>query len=448
MTFQTNAGPAGDDPGRWLLDQMRVMAPHPRSITGDGVRATLADVAKHIPLTVHEVPTGTPVLDWTVPREWNVRSAWLEDPSGRRVVDVADNPLHLLGYSVPLDARMSLGELRPHLLTLPDAPDRIPYRTSYYNDNWGFCLADEVARALPDGTYTVHIDTTLTEGSLTYGEFVLPGRSDETVLISTHVCHPAMANAHLSGIAVSTLLAATLAAAGRPGASERGLDEPAHRLTYRFLFIPGTIGSITWLARNRDLTDRIHAGLVLTGLGDRSGFTYKRSRRGGSAVDRAVELVLATVGEPGRIVDFSPYGYDERQFCSPGFDLPVGRFGRGQHGEYPEYHTSADDLGFVDPDRLAGSFRAVARIVDILERDRIWRNLAPYGEPQLGRRGLYRGIGSVMNSKAYEMGLLWMLSYSDGRNSVIDIAERSGLSFDALADAADALAAADLLAPA
>lgn len=444
-SLTTGPDPAGDDPGGWLLDLMRVMAPHPRSITGDGVRATLADVAKHIPLVVHEVPSGTPVLDWTVPREWNVRSAWLTDPTGRRVVDVADNPLHLLGYSVPVEARMSLDDLRPHLFSLPDAPDRIPYRTSYYNDNWGFCLADELARTLPDGTYTVHIDTSLTEGSLTYGEFVVPGRGEETVLVSTHVCHPVMANDNLSGIAVATRLAATLAA--RP---------QAPRFTYRFVFVPGTIGSITWLARNRDVTGRVHAGLVLTGLGDRSPFTWKRSRRGGTTIDRAVELVLAqsaetgpgATGEPARLVDFSPYGYDERQYCSPGFDLPVGRFGRGQHGEYPEYHTSADDFTFVDADRLAGSYRTLLQVLNVLERDRTWRNLAPYGEPQLGRRGLYRGIGSVMGSKAYEMGLLWMLSYSDGTNSVGDIARRSGLSFDALADAADALAAAGLLAPA
>ncbi|MGF7239499.1 MAG: DUF4910 domain-containing protein [Frankia sp.] len=436
-SLTTEPGPAGDDPGGWLLEQMRVMAPHPRSITGDGVRATLADVAKHIPLVVHEVPSGTPVLDWTVPREWNVRSAWLADPSGRRVVDVADNPLHLLGYSVPVEAEMSLDELSPHLFSLPDAPDRIPYRTSYYSDNWGFCLADDVARALPDGTYTVHIDTSLSEGSLTYGEFVLPGRGEETVLVSTHVCHPAMANDNLSGIAVATLLAATLAAAPGPP-----------RFTYRFLFVPGTVGSITWLARNREVTGRVHAGLVLTGLGDRSAFTWKRSRRGDTTIDRAVELVLAGAGEPVRVVDFSPYGYDERQYCSPGFDLPVGRFGRGQHGEYPEYHTSADDFAFVDRDRLAGSYQTLLQVLNVLERDQTWRNQAPYGEPQLGRRGLYRGVGSVMSSKAYEMGLLWMLSYSDGTHSVADIARRSGLSFDALADAADALAAADLLAPA
>jgi aminopeptidase-like protein len=433
------------DPGGWMLEQMRRMAPHPRSITGDGVRRTLADVATHVPLTIHEVPSGTPVLDWTVPLEWNARAAWLDDPAGRRVADLATDPLALLGYSVPTRAHVGLDELRRHLFTLPDHPDRVPYRTSYYAENWGFCLPDRVAAALPDGTYTVHIDTTLAAGSLTYGELELPATlkpaaGPAEVLITTHVCHPAMANDNLSGIAVATLLAMTLRARPR-------------RYTYRFLFIPGTIGSITWLARNRDAAARVHAGLVLTGLGDRRGLTYKRSRRGDTATDRAVELVLAEADAgdappcwgPSRTVDYSPYGYDERQFCSPGFDLPVGRLGRGQHGEYSEYHTSADDLTFVDAASLTGSYRTLTDVVDVLERNRTWRNLEPYGEPQLGRRGLYRTVGSVMNSRAVEMGLLWVLSFSDGSHDLVDIARRSGLPFAVLADAADALAAAGLL---
>jgi aminopeptidase-like protein len=217
------------------------------------------------------------------------------------------------------------------------------------------------------------------------------------------------------------------------------------RYTYRVLFIPGTIGSITWLARNRDTVARIQAGLVLTGLGDRGQPTYKRSRRGDAGIDRAAAAALAETGRPYRVVDFSPYGYDERQFCSPGFDLPVGRFGRSQHGEYPEYHTSADNLDFVTPEALAESYATILRILDICERDRTWRNCSPYGEPQLGRRGLYRSIGATMDRKSVEMGLLWVLNLADGHHTLLDIADRSNLPFDSVAAAADALAGVGLL---
>ncbi|WP_261568662.1 DUF4910 domain-containing protein [Frankia gtarii] len=427
------------DPGRWLHDLIADLLPPLRSITGEGVRTTLRTVARalgpEVPLTVHEVPSGAPALDWTVPREWNVGSARLIGPDGKTVVDAADNPLHLLGYSTPVRARMPLDELRPHLFSMPDRPDWVPYRTSYYNENWGFCLTDRQLGALPDGEYEVEIDTTLTDGSLTYGEIVLPGETSDEFLITTHTCHPAMANDNCSGIATATLLARALAAGPR-------------RHTFRLLFIPGTIGSITWLARNRDSVDRIRHGLVLTGLGDRSDPTYKRSRRGDAAVDRAAAVALAETGRPHRVVDFSPYGYDERQFCSPGFDLPVGRFGRGQHGEYPQYHTSADDLEFVTPESLADSFALLRRTIEICERNRTWRNTAPYGEPQLGRRGLYRAIGATMNRQAIEMGLLWVLNLADGTRSLLDIAERADLAFDTVAEAADALAGVDLLAEA
>jgi aminopeptidase-like protein len=285
------------------------------------------------------------------------------------------------------------------------------------------------------------VDTTLTEGSLTYGEIVLPGDGDHgdgerEILVTTHTCHPAMANDNGSGIAVAALLARSLA------------ERASRRFTHRILFIPGTIGSITWLARNRDAVGRIRAGLVLTGLGDAGQPTYKRSRRGDAGVDRAAATALAETGRSHRIVDFSPYGYDERQFCSPGFDLPVGRFGRSQHGEYPEYHTSADDVDFVTPEALADSYEIVLRILDLCERDRTWRNTSPYGEPQLGRRGLYRSIGAAMNRQAVEMGLLWVLNLADGGHSLLDMAARSGLPFDSVAAAADALAGVGLLADA
>jgi len=420
-----------------------------RSITGDGVRATLDLVHKAlaegrsgaaVPFEIHEVPSGTPVLDWTVPLEWNVRAAYLIGPDGSRVVDVADHPLHLLGYSVPTRARLSLDELRPHLFSMPDRPDWIPYRTSYWNENWGFCLTDTALRALPDGEYEVVIDTSLTDGSLTYAEIVLPatepapaGEEPAEFLITTHTCHPATANDNGSGIAILTELAQHLAAL------------PTRRHTFRLLFIPGTIGSITWLAQNPDVVGRIRHGLVLTGLGDRSQPTYKRSRRGDAVVDRAAALALTETGRPHRVVDFSPYGYDERQFCSPGFDLPVGRFGRGQHGEYPEYHTSADNPDFVSRESLTDSFGLLTRIIEICERNAFWRNISPYGEPQLGRRGLYRAIGATMNRQAVEMGLLWVLNLADGAHDLLDITTRAGIDFDAVTAAVDALAGVGLL---
>ncbi|MBL7487852.1 DUF4910 domain-containing protein [Frankia sp. AgB1.9] len=457
----TEGADAGRDAGlgERLYELVAQLAAAPvRSITGDGVRAALDLVQKAltgstVPFEVHEVPSGTPVLDWTVPKEWNVRAGYLVGPDGSRVADVADHPLHLLGYSVPTRARLRLDELREHLFSLPDRPDWIPYRTSYWNENWGFCLPDTVLRALPDGEYEVVIDTSLEDGSLTYAEIVLPATEPTLLpvteptllqvtepgepaefLVTTHVCHPAMANDNGSGIAVLTELARHLAAL------------PSRRHTFRLLFIPGTIGSIAWLARNRDAASRIRHGLVLTGLGDRSAFTYKRSRRGDSTVDRAAAVALAESGAEHRLVDFSPYGYDERQFCSPGFDLPVGRLGRGQHGDYPEYHTSADDLAFVTPESLAGSFAVLTRIIEICERNAVWRNTSPYGEPQLGRRGLYRAIGATMNRQAIEMGLLWVLNLADGSRDLLDIAARAQLPFDAVTAAVDALAGVGLLA--
>ena len=406
--------------------------PYPRSITGNGVRQTLEVVRARVPLKVTEVPTGTAVLDWTVPREWNVREAWIAGPDGQRVLDFAQSNLHLVGYSTPVRARMSLAELRPHLHSLPDRPNLVPYRTSYYVEAWGFCLSDRQLEQLPDGEYDVCIDASLTDGALTYGELLVPGSSADEVLVSTHVCHPSMANDNLSGIALATLLA-------------EHLGSRDSRFSYRFLFVPGTIGSITWLARNQDGADRIVHGLVLTGLGDAGSPTYKRSRRGNAVIDRAAEHVLRSSGQPVNVIDFYPYGYDERQYCSPGFNLPVGRLGRSPHGEYPEYHTSGDDLSFVHPDSLQDSWDLLVGIIDVLERDGTYLSRNPFGEPQLGRRGLYRSIGAATDRAAAEMALLWVLNLADGAHSLLDVAERSGLTFAAVADAARSLISADLL---
>ena len=404
-----------------------------RSITGDGVRRTLAMIRERIPLEIHEVPSGAQVLDWTVPREWNIRDAWIKDPEGRKVVDFQESNLHVLNYSVPVHARLPLEEVRKHLFTLPDKPGLIPYRTSYYKETWGFCLQHERLAALPEGEYEVWIDSTLEDGSLTYGECVLPGETDREVLFSCHVCHPSLANDNLSGLAVMTFLARELA------------DRPRRRYTYRFLFIPGTIGSITWLARNEERAGRIAHGLVAANLGDPGRFHYKKSRRGTAEIDRAVLHVLRGSGEEFGVEEFVPFGYDERQYGSPGFDLPVGSLTRTPYGRYPEYHTSADNLDFVRPEALAGSLATYLRVVDVLEGNGRYLNLNPKGEPQLGRRGLYRTIGGDDAGRSRELALLWVLNLSDGHHSLLDVAEQSGMPFAAIRGAADALLEVGLL---
>ena len=409
------------------------LQPLPRSLTGDGVRATLAAIGERIPLAVHEVPTGTAVLDWTVPREWNLRSAWVKGPDGATVADAARSPLHVVGYSVPVRARLPLAELQAHLHSLPERPDWVPYRTSYWQETWGFCLAHRERERLAEGEYEVCVDATLADGALTYGECFLPGESDREVLLSCHVCHPSLANDNLSGIALATFLADRLATVPR-------------RHGYRFLFVPGTIGAITWLARNEGRLDRIAHGLVVAGVGDPGGFHYKRSRRGDAAIDRAVPRALAELGEPLVVEPFVPFGYDERQYCSPGFDLPVGSLTRTPWGRYPEYHTSADDLTLVRPAALGGSLRAYLAVVALLEDNRRYRNLLPKGEPQLGRRGLYRSLGGETGARDRELALLWVLNQSDGDPDLLAIAERSGMPFAALAEAAAALVSAGLLA--
>lgn len=411
--------------GKELMACLADLYPVCRSITGEGVRETLRRLQRVTSLTVHEVPTGTEVFDWTVPREWNIRDAYVKNARGERVIDFRRSNLHVLNYSVPVRRRMSLEELRPHLFTLPERPEWVPYRTAYYKERWGFCLSQRQLDALAPGDYEVCIDSSLEPGFLTYGEAYLPGASPDEVLISCHVCHPSLANDNLSGIVVAASLA-------------QHLGRVSLRYSYRFLFIPGTIGSITWLARNEDIVPRIRHGLVLTCLGDAGRFTYKKSRRGDAAIDRVAAQVLRQLGDH-EIVDFSPYGYDERQFCSPGFDLPVGRLSRSPHGAFPEYHTSADDLGFVHPAQLAAALTTCLRIFHALESDRRYVNQSPKGEPHLSKHGLYRDIGGLAHSHVAEMALLWTLNLSDGRHSVLDIVERSGLAFEEIAHAAAVL---------
>jgi aminopeptidase-like protein len=419
-----------------LLGLMRELYPICRSISGDGVRQTLDVLGRYVPLQRREVPSGTPVLDWVVPNEWNIRDAWIKDGQGRRVVDFQASNLHVVSYSAPVRGRFTLSELRPRLHTLPAQPDAIPYRTSYYEEAWGFCLTQRQLEALPEGEYDVCIDSTLAPGSLTYAELLIPGTTSEEILISSHVCHPSLADDNLSGVCVATLLARELHRA-------RG---PAGRYGVRFVLAPGTIGAITWLEQNRATASRIAHGLTLTCLGDAEPFTFKKTFDGASRLDRVVARVLHDLGYPHQLIDFFPYGYDERQFNSPGFRLPVGSLMRGRHGQFAEYHTSLDDLSFVQGPRLAESYAVLSAIVSALQHDLRYTNLQPFGEPQLGKRGLYRAVGGT-GLPGLQFAMLWVLNMSDGKHALLDVAERSGLSFSNIKVAADLLVEHGLLAP-
>jgi len=416
--------------GREMHDLIRTLYPICRSITGNGVRTSLEIIGRAIPLKWTEVPSGTDVFDWRVPREWNIRDAYVKNLRGERVIDFRACNLHVLNYSTPVKRSMSIAELRDHLFAIPEHPSWIPYRTSYYTDAWGFCVTQQQLDALTEESYEVCIDSTLSEGSLTYAECCLPGMTTEEVLVSCHVCHPSLCNDNLSGISVAVFLA-------------RHLLSRERRLSYRFLFIPGTIGAIAWLALNRKEALSISHGLVLTCVGDGGAFHYKKSRRGNTEVDRAVAHVLRVRGAAHEILEFSPYGYDERQFCSPGFNLPVGCLMRSMWGQFPEYHTSADDLEFVTPKALQESFETCRAVLDVLEGNHTYQRSDPYCEPALGRRGLYRSSGRQPGVE--NLARLWVLNLADGAHSLLDIAERSGLSFSAIYEAAAELARHGLL---
>lgn len=414
-----------DAEGERLHRMVAELRPICRSIAGDGVRESLRRLQAIVTLDTHEVPTGTRVFDWTVPKEWNIRDAFIENDRGERVVDFRANPLHVVSYSVPVRSRLPLADLRPHLFTLPETPDWIPYRTSYYAPAWGFCLTQRQLDALPDGEYDVCIDSVLADGHLTYGEHLVGGTSEREVLLSMHSCHPFLCNDNLSGMVVGARLAAML-------------EQACCRYSYRFLWLPGTIGAITWLALHEPQLHRIAHGLVLTCVGDDGVFSYKRSRRGRAEIDRVVEHVLRHSGRPHQVLEFAPTGYDERQYCSPGIDLPVGCFMRTPNGRFPQYHTSADDLTLVTPGGLADSLFQLLRVVQALESNATYVNLNPKCEPQLGARGLYKAVGGTSQTRGEE-ALLWVLNYSDGTSSLLDIAERSGIDLSTLRIAAEAL---------
>jgi aminopeptidase-like protein len=419
--------------GGAMHDLITRLYPICRSITGDGVRETLAVLQEHIPVETREIPSGTQVFDWQVPKEWNISDAYVARVGGERVIDFHKSCLHVVGYSVPVRKKVTVAELKEHLFSLPDRPAWIPYRTSYYEETWGFCLAHEDLLRLTDAEYEVCINASLEDGNLVYGECFLPGEVEDEFLVSAHVCHPSLCNDNLSGIAVATFLARE--AASRP-----------RRYSYRFLFAPATVGSITWLALNEERAGRIKHGLVLSCVGDAGRSTYKKSRRGNAEIDRAMQHVLGASGAAFEVQEFSPYGYDERQFCSPGFDLPVGCLMRSPWGTFPEYHTSADDLTFVKPEALADSLAKCVAALEVIDANRSYRSRNPKGEPQLGRRGVYGTMGGDRRRED-ELALLWVLNLSDGNHSLLDVAERARLDFGTVARAAEVLLEHELIEP-
>lgn len=416
--------------GTPLRDLVESLLAIPRSLTGDGVRASLAAMQQVAPFVQHEVPTGTQVFDWTVPDEWNLRRGTLTGPDGTVLADSDVHPLHVMGYSEAVDVELSLDELQPRLHSLPDQPDAIPYRTSYYKRSWGFSLPDRVREGLVQGTYRATIEASLEPGRLTWGELVLPGESEDVVLLTTHLCHPAMANDNASGMALLATIGRELQAL------------PDRRWTYHLVANPGTIGSLVWLSQNPDVWPRVVAGVTLAGVGDRGAPTWKRTFKGDAWVDRVAETVIAHHG--GTTVPFSPWGYDERQYNAPAFRLPVGHLGRTPHGTYPEYHTSLDDIDFVTEASLTDSLKILLEVIDVLEHDEVLHNLAPHGEPRLGARGLYPSTGGT-SAQAETLAMLWVLTMADGEHSLLDTSRRAEIDFQAIRQAAHKLLDGGLL---
>jgi aminopeptidase-like protein len=418
--------------GNDIYHLIEALYPICRSITGNGFRQSMDILKKHVPLELHEIASGTQVFDWVVPKEWNIRDAWIKNSRGEKVVDFQQSNLHSLNYSVPIHRKVMIAELREHLFSLPEHEDWIPYRTSYYKENWGFCVTHRQLLNMTDSEYEVMIDSSLENGSLTYGEYLIKGESEDEFLISCHSCHPSLCNDNLSGMGVATYLA-------------KHLSQVKTRYSYRFLFIPGTIGSITWLCLNENNVSRIKHGLVVACLGDPGIIHYKKTRDGDAEIDLGVEHVLKHSGENFEMLEFSPYGYDERQYASPGFNLNVGSLSRTPHGRFAEYHTSADNLDFVRAQCLADSFAKCLRVIQVIDQNRKYNNLNPKGEPQLGKRGLYGLLGGRKDASDFELAMLWVLNFSDGKHSLLDIADRSGVEFFTLQKAAEALQGAALL---
>ncbi len=408
--------------------------PFHRSISGDGVRDTLKHLQKTLPIEIHEVPTGTRVFDWTVPQEWRIHDAFIADRDGTRLVDYRQSNLQVLSGSQPISGRFSFEQLKPNLLTLPEEqdPDWIPYRTAFFRDAWGFCVSrrqlDRLQRD-PAEEFDVVIDAEYFDGSLSYGEVTIPGKSDETILVYAHCCHPSLANDNLSGMAVAAFLGKQLVERSQSG------DTPER--TYIIVFAPATIGAITWLAQNESSLSKICGGLILSLLGDDGDFTYKKSRCDASSINRAVELTLSQQQDvQWSVRRFTPFGYDERQFCSPGINLPIGCLMRTPNGEFSQYHTSADNLDFVTPKSLANSLHIVTSILRNLEQNEIPVSHNSRCEPQLGVHGLYRAFGQHDDRGRFQEAVMWVLNLADGEHDLFAIAERGELPFPLVREAA------------
>ncbi|WP_017752670.1 DUF4910 domain-containing protein [Clostridium tyrobutyricum] len=417
--------------GKDMFEFIKKLFPICRSITGDGVRKTMNYVKEHIPLEIHEVKSRTKVFDWTVPKEWNIRDAYIKNSAGEKIIDFKENNLHIISYSIPVHKKMTLDELKPYIHTIPDFKDRIPYLTSYYKENWGFCMTQNQFESLENDEYEVVIDSSLENGSLTYGEYYIKGEIADEVLLSAYTCHPSMCNDNLSGIALLTFIAQTL-------------SKIKTRYSYRFLFIPETIGSITWLSLNEKKLKNIKMGIVATCTGDSGIKTYKKTRDGNSLIDKIVEQVLMHCGNKYNIMDFFPWGSDERQFCSPGINLPVGSLMRSPYG-FNGYHTSDDNLDYMSEDGLCDSYKTYLEVIYVIENNKTYVNLNPKCEPQLGKRGLYRMIGGGENYPFDEFAMFWVLNASDGKHSLLDIAYKSNMDFRRLKYAADVLYKTELL---
>ncbi len=415
-----------------MYDLIKELFPICRSITGNGVRKSLQIVNKHIPIEIKEITSGTVVYDWTIPKEWNIRDAYVKDSNGKKIIDFKISNLHVLNYSIPIHKKISLDELKQHLYTLPEHPDWIPYRTSYYEENWGFCLTHNEFDKLEDGEYEVFIDSTLENGSLTYAELFLKGNTDDEILLSTYICHPSMCNDNLSGTSLLTFLA-------------KNMIDKNLKYSYRFLFIPETIGAIAWLHENKNKIQNIKFGLVATCVGDSGQLNYKKTKHGNVLLDKIVEKVLLDSNDPHKIIDFFPTGSDERQFSSPGFDLPIGSLIRSLYAVFPEYHTSADNLNFINAGSLQDTFEKYSSIIYILENNDIFENQNPYCEPNLGKRDLYHTVGAKKKISIISNAIFWILNQSDGKTSLLDIAIKSNLSFDDIKKTADLLLSKKLL---
>jgi aminopeptidase-like protein len=397
-----------------MIELAKRLFPINRSITGDGVRQTLSLISEYISLKIFEIPSGTKAFDWVVPKEWIIRDGYVKDDRGKRVIDYKENNLHVVSYSKPVDMAVPLSKLKNHLHTLPDQPDAIPYMTSYYQENWGFCLSDLSAQSLKDGTYKVLIDSEFVDGSLTYGEILVPGEREEEIFISTDICHPSMANNEISGPVVATFIA-------------EWLKRQHLTYTYRIIFIPETIGSIVYLSRNLEkLRKNVVAGFVLSCIGDERCYSCVASPYGDTLSDKvATEVLSSRPGKKFRYSYLDGRGSDERHYSSPGADLPMVTLCRSKFGTYPEYHTSLDDFSVVTENGLLGGFEYVKECIELIEKNRIYKSVY-IGEPNLGKRGLYQTITK-------EKGLgqtLWdrknVLAYANGQNDLFDLSKITG----------------------